>query len=34
MTVAYDGDDYSKRLRDRETATQELAVIEAETRKT
>ena len=33
MTVAYDGDDYSKRLRDLETATQELAVIEAETRK-
>ena len=33
MTVAYDGDDYSKRLRDRETATQELAVIEAEMRK-
>ena len=33
MTVAYDGDDYSKRLRNLQTATQELAVIEAETRK-
>jgi MFS family permease len=34
LAIAYDGDDYSKRMRDLDTATQELAVMEAETRKT
>lgn len=33
LRVRYEGDDYSRRMRDRETATQELAIIEAEVRK-
>lgn len=33
LTVRYDGDDYDTRMRDLETATQEIAIIEAEARK-
>jgi hypothetical protein len=31
--VRYDGDDFSRRMRNRETATQEIAIIEAGVRK-
>ena len=34
LRVRYDGDDYSTRMRDLDTATQEIAIIEAEMRKT
>ena len=34
LRVRYDGDDFSARMQNRETATQELAIIEAEVRKT
>ena len=34
LRVRYDGDDFERRMRDRETATQEIAIIEAEVRKT
>lgn len=34
LRVRYDGDDYSTRMRDPETATTEIAIIEAEVRKT
>ncbi|WP_297601470.1 MFS transporter [Microcella sp.] len=33
LRVRYDGDDYSTRMRDLDTATKELAIVEAETRK-
>jgi MFS family permease len=34
LRVRYDGDDYSERMRDLDTATQEIAIVEAEMRKT
>jgi hypothetical protein len=33
LRVRYDGDDFSARMLDRETATHEIAIIEAEARK-
>jgi len=33
LRVRYDGDDFSRRMRNRETATQEIAIIEAGVRK-